>query len=103
MVSFLTYTVYPGDPAVYPLYRTIVKENLTALHRNCDLKVLCGDKIRFALYYEESGEEKLYLLNTDFNVLHEVKVLYRTREINTEIAPTELKIISFVAEGAGSA
>ena len=103
VVSFLTYTAYPGDPAVYPLYRTIVKENLTASHRSCDLKVLCGDKIRFALYYEESGEEKLYLLNTDFNVPYKVKVLYRAREINTEIAPTELKIISFVAEGAGSA
>lgn len=95
VVSFITQTDYPGNLAAYPFYYTVVKENLTQTHRDCDLKVLCGDKVRFALYYEEDGKEKLYLLNTDFNVKQTAKILYKGREEEIVIDPVDLKELDF--------
>ncbi len=95
VVSFLTHIDYPGDPAVYPLYRTVVKENLTQTHRDCPLRVICDDKVRFALYYEENGRETLYLLNTDFNLPHTAKVEYLGRKAEVFIPSLELKKVDF--------
>lgn len=93
VATLITYLDYPGNPAVYPLYYVVVKELLTASNRNCDLKVVCGDKVRYALFYDEKGNEKLYLLNTDFNVIQHVRVNYLGEEKETTLSPCE--IISF--------
>lgn len=90
VVSCLTYVDYPGTESVYTVYRTVVKNNLTATHRNCDLQVTGSDKVRVALYYDETGKEKLYLLNTDFNVDQQVRVRYKGKEKVFSIPSTQL-------------
>ena len=95
VVSLLTHVDYPGAPAAYPLYRAVVKENLTQTHRDCDLRVLCSDKVRFALFYEENGKEVLYLLNTDFNLTNTAKIEYKETITEVTLASLELKKVNF--------
>ncbi|MCI9504213.1 MAG: hypothetical protein HFE26_02320 [Clostridia bacterium] len=95
VVSLLTHVDYPGAPAAYPLYRAVVKENLTQTHRDCDLRVLCCDKVRFALFYEENGKEVLYLLNTDFNLTNTAKIEYKGKITEVSLASLELKKVYF--------
>lgn len=90
IVSCLTYFDYPGAEAVYTVYKAVVKNHLTATHRSCDLQVLGSDKVRVALYHDEAGNEKLYLLNTDFNVAQNVRVKYKGQEREFSIPSTEL-------------
>lgn len=96
IVSFMTNADYPGHSAVYPVYRTIVKELLTATHKNCDLKVISGDKVRYSLFYDDkTGDEKLYILNTDFNLSQHVIVKYQGQEKTVVVQPTELISIEY--------
>ncbi len=95
VVSLITHVNYPGNPAAYPLYKVVVKENLTQTHRDSDLKVICGDKVRFSLFYEETGEEKLYLLNTDFNLPCFVEVSYKGRVEKVVVDPVSLIELDF--------
>lgn len=53
---------YPGGCG-YTVYRHVVREILTASHRQADVKVYGGDKLRFTVY----DNHKIYLLNTDFD------------------------------------
>ena len=95
LVTFLTHVDFPGHPAVYPLYKTVVKEILTSSNKNCELQVICNDKIRYALYYDESGGEELFLLNTDYNILQSVTVFYKGQIKNLSIPPCDLAIVTF--------
>jgi len=59
----MTTTDYPSGRG-YSIYRLIVRELLTASHRAAHIKVRGGDKLRFTVY----EGDKVYLLNTDFDV-----------------------------------
>lgn len=88
-VIFMANADYPGAPQVYPLYRMIVKEILAATHRLADLKVLCNDSMRFAVY-EDEVKYKVYLLNTDFNFEQKARVLYHGQETETLVPSAEM-------------
>lgn len=91
----LSYTDYPGHPAVYPVYKNIVKSLLLASHAECDLKVTGSDKVRFSLLYDEDGKEKLYLLNTAYDDPSCVTVRYKGKKISVTLEATELKMLDF--------
>lgn len=79
---------YPGG-AAYPVYRTIVREILTASHRQADVKIYGGDKLRFAVY----EGNKVYLLNTDFDCRTDAVIEYAGKKTQVLLEPMELKSI----------
>lgn len=88
-VLFMCTDEYPGAMGVYTLYSIIVKAILNSTHMNADVKVIAGDKVRFAVY--ESDEiYKVYLLNTDMNLEQKALVIYGDEKIETSVASTEL-------------
>ena len=93
-VIFMANSEYPGDSAVFPIYKVMVKAALAASHRTSDLKVICSDKVRFAMY---EGEDiyKLYLFNTDFSNKHFAKVFFRGEEKEVLIDSVGLEIIEY--------
>ena len=78
---------YPGHPALTPMYRAIMREMLTHSARNCAVKVLASDTLRYSVY--EGG--KMYLLNTDFDMPIFVKILHDGKEETITLQPMELK------------
>ena len=60
-VVFFTSEYYPGNNAVYPMYRSVVREMLRAETEGEPQLVLAPSAVRFAMY--DGGI--LYLLNTD--------------------------------------
>ena len=89
LVTFVTSKDYPGDPALYPLYSALVREFITASARNCDIKVISGDKLRYAVY----EGNKIYLLNTDYDLPITVKVIYNGEERLITLDSLELKTL----------
>ena len=63
-VITVTSTNYPGNLALYPLYRALVREVISASSRNCNIKVIGSDRVRYAVY--DGG--KMYILNTCRNL-----------------------------------
>ena len=57
-----------------------------------------SDKVRFALYFDEEGNEKLYLLNTEFSVSQNVLVHYRGKTQEISVPPRALTWIDFKKE-----
>ena len=90
----LTHEKYPGNSVVYPVYRNLVKMLLSHSHANAKVKVTGSDKVRFSLFYEEDGEETLYLLNTAYDTESVVKVLYDGKTEKYVLEPMELKIVT---------
>lgn len=80
---------YPGHPAFLPLYRALMREVITMSARECEIKVLGSDRLRWSVY--EGG--KIYLLNTDYDMPITVKVIRSGKEENISLAPLELKCI----------
>ncbi len=93
-VLFMCTEEYPGAPGVYTLYKLLVKSILTATHRNSHIKVLAGDKVRFAVY-EDDSKYRVYLLNTDMNFEMKTRVTYKGQSIERTIASTELDFVDF--------
>ena len=86
---------YPGDPAVYPLYKFMTKAVLAASHRTSDVKVIGSDKLRFAVYGDEESY-KVYILNSDFNSEQRARVYYKDELIsNSLIESVGLDIVEF--------
>ena len=86
----MTSADYPGHPAVYPLYCAMVREIISASQRNCDVKVLANDSVRYAVY-----NNKMYLLNTDFDVAARAHIEIKDKKsVEVELAPLELKPLS---------
>lgn len=83
----LTSLDYPGKGQTYDLYRTVVRELLTASHRAADVKVLASDRVRFSVY--EGGD--VYLLNTDFDVTAYAKVEKDGKILEVSLSPCEIK------------
>ena len=91
---FMASSEYPGAPEIYPLYKIMVKEILSASHRTSDLKVIGSDKIRFAMF-EDEEKYKLYLLNSDYNKRQFVTVIFRGEEREVLIDSVGLEIIEY--------
>ncbi|MBR5140648.1 MAG: hypothetical protein IKV16_06285, partial [Clostridia bacterium] len=85
----LTSLDYPGKGQTYDIYRTVVRELLSASHRSAPVKVLANDKVRFSVY--ESGD--MYLLNTDFDVPSHAIVLKDGKRVEVDLLPCEMKHI----------
>lgn len=88
--TLVTARSYPGDPALTPLYRVLVRELVTASARTADIKVISSDKLRYSVY--EDG--KIYLLNTDYDLPITVIIRAKEKETQLTLAPLELKIIT---------
>ena len=89
IATLVTCSSYPGDPALYPLYRAIVREWVSASARNSDVRVLGSDRLRWAQY--PGG--KLYLLNTDFDMPIAVKIIRNGWEECVTLNPLELRAV----------
>lgn len=87
IATLVTSINYPGHPSLMPLYRMMVREFITASARECELKVLASDRLRYAVY--EGG--KIYLLNTDYDLPIIVRLIYNGREETVTLEPLELK------------
>ena len=93
-VIFMASSEYPGAPAIFPLYKIMTKAILAASHRNCDLKVIGSDKLRFAMY-EDEKIYKLYIFNSDFNHKQHVTVHFGGKTVKKVVESVGLKIIKF--------
>lgn len=81
---------YPGHPALYPLYRTIVREIITESARNSDIKVISNGALRYSVY----DGNKIYLLNTDYDFSIDVIIETKSNTFRETIAPLELKSLN---------
>lgn len=91
-VIFMATSDYPGDAAVFPLYKIVVKEILTSTHRISDIKVICGEKVRFAVF-ENDNIYKVYLLNTDYNFEQKAMVMYKGKKIEKTISSVGIETV----------
>jgi len=89
VVTLVTSKNYPGNTAVSPLYSALVREFITASARNCKVKVISSDKLRYTVY--ENG--KMYLLNTDYDLPISVKIIHSGKERVITLNSLELKAI----------
>ena len=90
VVTLVTSKNYPGNPAVSPLYNTIVREFISSSARNADIKVIASDKLRYSVY----EGNKIYLLNTDFDLPITAKIIYNGKEQLVTLDSLELKAIT---------
>ncbi|MBQ6845539.1 MAG: beta-galactosidase trimerization domain-containing protein, partial [Oscillospiraceae bacterium] len=89
IATLVTCANYPGHPALYPLYRAMVREMITASARDCEIKVLGSDRLRWSVY----EGNKVYLLNTDYDMPITVKVIYKDSEQLVTLNSLEMKTI----------
>ena len=81
---------YPGYAALFPLYNAIVREMITASARTADIQVLGSDRLRWAVY----ERDKLYLLNTDYDMPITVRIIKGNIEKDVTLDSLELKSIN---------
>jgi hypothetical protein len=89
VATLVTSINYPGNPALTPLYRTMMREFVTASARGCEVKVTGSDKVRYAVY----EGNKMYLLNTDYDMPASVKITFNGKEQIVTLDSLELKAI----------
>ena len=89
VATLFTSINYPGNQAVYYTYRAIVREIISASARECDIKVIGSDRVRYSVY----EGDKLYLLNTDYDMPVKVKVINGEKEQIVELESLELRAI----------
>ena len=87
--TLITSVNYPGNNAIYPLYRAMVREYIGASARSAEIKVVGSDRVRNAVY----ENNKMYLLNTDYDVPAIVKIISNGEEKTVMLEPLELKAI----------
>ena len=87
--TLITSVMYPGNNAVYPLYRAMVREQVSASARSAEIKVVGSERVRYSVY----EGNKIYLLNTDYDVPAVVKVISKGEEKTIILEPLELKVI----------
>lgn len=85
----LTSLDYPGHGAVYSLYKVILRNMLNHCHKNCDVKLLGSDKVKFAVY----ENYKVYMLNTDFDCKAFVTLKYKDKQEDVLLEPGEFKSV----------
>ena len=91
VATLVTSLDYPGHPAALPLYRTLVREMVSASARSCDIKVIGSDRVRYTVY----EGDKIYLLNTDYDMPVIIKVCKGEREETLTLDSLELRILQF--------
>lgn len=89
VATLFTSMNYPGNQAVYFAYRAIVREIISASSRECDIKVIGSDRVRWSVY----EGNKIYLLNTDYDVPVIVKIIHGDNEQTVTLEPLELRSI----------
>lgn len=89
VATLVTHVNYPGNAAVYLLYRAVVREMISASARSCDIKVIGSDRLRYSVY----EGNKVYLLNTDYDLPIEVKIIHAGTEQTVRLQSLELKSI----------
>ncbi len=89
VATLVTSINYPGHPALLPLYRMIVREMITASARNCDVKIIASDRLRYAVY----EGNKIYLLNTDYDLPIVAKIIHKDKELSLMLDSLELKSV----------
>ena len=90
VATLITSTNYPGNCAIYPLYRAMMREVVSASARNCKVRVIGSERVRYSVY----GEKKIYLLNTDYDMPATVKLICGEREEIITLDSLELRAIS---------
>jgi hypothetical protein len=88
-VTFITAKNYPGNSALSPLYSVFLREFISSSARECDIKVIASDKLRYTVY----EGNKIYLLNTDYDLPITVKIIYGGKETLVNLDSLELKSI----------
>ena len=91
VAMLLTYSDFPGHPAVYPVYKTVVKGLLTASHANAEIKVFGSDKVRYSIFSDDKNNQTLYLLNTAFDCPSTVGIKTKETTKYLTLNPCELK------------
>ena len=89
LVTLVLSEYYPGNPALYPLYTDLVREAVTRSARECEIKVIAPDKLRYTVY----DGNKMYLLNTDYDLPISAKIIYNGKETVLTLDSLELKTI----------
>jgi hypothetical protein len=64
---------YPGNENLFDFVRVVILTAMKA-ERPSDISVVCGDKIRHAVYRMPNGQKTLYLLNTDFEFANSCRI-----------------------------
>ena len=93
-VFFATNLDYPANRAVWSKYKVALKEILCAMNRKAEVTVIGDEKVKFRVYKRESGYT-VYLLNTDFDCPHGVKVNASGKQKSEVIDPAGLKRVDF--------
>lgn len=88
-VTLVTSVNYPGHPALFPLYRMLARETVSASARSCDIKVVGSERLRYAVY----EGDKVYLLNTDYDMPITVRLIKGEREEVVTLDSLELKSV----------
>jgi hypothetical protein len=88
-VTLVTSKSYPGNPAVTPLYTMLFREFVSSSARECEIKVIASDKLRYTVY----EGNRIYLLNTDYDLPITVKIIYGEKELSVMLDSLELKAI----------
>ena len=89
-VTFITSKNYPGNPALTPLYSVFFREFISSSARECEIKVIGSDKLRYTVY----EGNKIYLLNTDYDLPITVKIIFCGKETLITLDSLELKSVS---------
>lgn len=89
IATLIASTDYPGNQRIYPLYRAVVREMITSSARECDIKVLCSDRVKYAVY----EGNRIYLLNTDYDMPQIAKIMYQGSEKTVSLESLELKAV----------
>ena len=97
MVTLMTAAEYPGHNAVWPLYRMLVRELVTASHRRCPIHVRADDKLRFSVY-RTADTDAVCLLNTDFTNAADVTIEAYGETRRRRLEPCEVAWERFARE-----
>ncbi len=89
IATLVTSLNYPGHPALFPLYRCLAREMVSSSARNCDIKVIGSERLRYAVY----EGDKIYLLNTDYDMPITVKLIKGEKEKIITLESLELKTV----------
>ena len=81
-------TEYPGHRGLKRMYTDLISF-FSAVHQDKNLQIETSDAVRFAVY-EENSKRLVYLLNTDYNLIHEVLIYDKNKINKISIPPTEI-------------
>ena len=91
--AFLLHTPeYPGHCGIRRLYTDLISFFIAA-NQDENLQIVTSDVVRYAVY-EENEKRTLCILNTDYDLSHEVIIYKRKVRETISLKPAEMKIIN---------